>query len=260
MPRRKPKQQVSKEEELRIKKQLDEILLVDEMLEGLSAPDIPPIKPVRMMNFDTTKAEVESEAKKLLGSLLKFYLDDNLIKEDDFAHYRAKIDVLNISTMAFTIRSAMHSITKLMDEIDAGGGERMARNYEVLSQLYAQLFAMPEKFQKYINEMEKTYKNHSIEIAKKEASGDAVLLNENGEEASIPGILTGGNVKIRGNKALMENIQSAIKNNPEYKKGQIISDEEKDLIDPRNKDISTPSEFIEKKEEDQGFNIDEDLF
>lgn len=258
MPRRKPKSQISKEEELKIKKQLDDILLADEMLEGLSTPDIPPIKPVRMMNFDTTRLEVESEAKKLLGSLVKFYLDRDAIEEDDFAKYKAKIDVLNISTMAFTIRSAMHGITKLMDEIDAGGSQYMARNYEVLSQLQAQLFAMPEKFQKYINEMEKSYKNHSQEKAKKESAGDAMILNENGEEASVPGILSGGNVKIRGNKALMENIQNVI-NKQEYKEGKII-EEGKDLVDPRTKDITTPSQYITKSDEDPGFEMDSDLF
>jgi hypothetical protein len=228
------------------------------MLEGLSTPDIPPIKPVRIMNFDTTKAEVESEAKKLLGSLVKFYLDRNAIEEDDFARYKAKIDVLNISTMAFTIRSAMHGITKLMDEIDAGGSQYMARNYEVLSQLQAQLFAMPEKFQKYVNEMEKSYKNHAQEKSKKEASGDAMLLNDNGEEASIPGILNGGNVKIRGNKELMENIQNAI-NKEEYKKGEII-EEGKDLVDPRTKNVSTPSQYIVNEKEDEGFDMDSELF
>lgn len=258
MPRRKPKSQISKEQELKIKKQLDDILLADEMLEGLSTPDIPPIKPVRMMNFDTTRLEVESEAKNLLGSLIKFYLDRDAIEQDDFAKYKAKIDVLNISTMAFTIRSAMHGITKLMDEIDAGGSQYMARNYEVLSQLQAQLFAMPEKFQKYINEMEKSYKNHSQEKAKKDASSDAMLLNENGEEASIPGILSGGNVKIRGNKSLMENIQSVI-NKQEYKKGEII-DDKNDLVDPRTKDITTPAQYITKADEDPGFEMDSELF
>ena len=160
--------------------------------------------------------------------------------------------------MAFTIRSAMHGITKLMDEIDAGGSQYMARNYEVLSQLQAQLFAMPEKFQKYINEMEKSYKNHSQEKAKKDASSDAMLLNENGEEASIPGILSGGNVKIRGNKSLMENIQSVI-NKQEYKKGEII-DDKNDLVDPRTKDITTPAQYITKADEDPGFEMDSELF
>ena len=259
MPRRKPKQQISKEQELKIKKQLDDILLADEMLEGLSTPDIPPIKPIRMMNFDATKMEVESEAKNLLGSLLKFYLDSDSIQQDDFAKYKAKIDVLSISTMAFTIRSAMHGITKLMDEIDAGGSQYMARNYEVLSQLQAQLFAMPEKFQKYINEMEKSYKNHAAEKSKKESSTDAMLVNDNGEEADIPGILTGGSVKIRGNKALMENLQRSIKDKPEYQTGKIIEDVEKHLIDPRVKDLSTPTQYL-SNDEDDGFNLEEDLF
>lgn len=258
MPRRKPKSQISKEQELKIKDQLDKILLADEMLEGLSAPDIPPIKPVRIMNFDQTRAEVESEAKNLLGSLVKFYMDGSMIQEDDFAKYKSKIDILNISTMAFTIRSAMHGITKLMDEIDAGGSQYMARNYEVLAQLQSQLFAMPDKFQKYINEMEKSYKNHAKEVAAKEASSDAKLVNDKGEETTIPGIMTGENVKIRGNKSLMENIQSSIKNDVEYKKGQIL-DGDKELIDPRLKDMTAPDQY-NIIEQDESFDLEDDLF
>ena len=257
MPRRKPRQQISKEEELKIKKQLDEILLADEMLEGLSTPDIPPIKAVRTMNFDSTRKEVESEAKNLLESLLKFYLDSNAIDQDDFARRKAKIDVLSISTMAFTIRSAMHSITKLMDEIEAGGnGQYMARNYEVLAQLQMQLFSMPEKFQKYVNEMEKSYKNHAIEKNKRDSTSDAVLLNENGEEAILPGFLSGANVKIRGNKELMQNLQNSIKNEPDYQYGKIIDEKDKNLIDPKMKDMSAQDKYTNPDEEG-GFELDE---
>ena len=258
MPRRKPKQQISKEQELKIKKQLDDILLADEMLSGLSTPDIPPIKPVRMMNFDVTKSEVESEAKNLLGSLLKFYMDDNLINEDDFALYKSRIDVLNISTMAFAIRSAQHSITKLMDEIDAGGGgQYMARNYEVLAQLQGQLFSMPEKFQKYVNEMERAYKEHAKEQKIKESTGDAIVLD--GKNGEMPGIYSGGSVKLRGNKALMENIQNSIKTQSEYKKGEIVEDN-KELIDPRSKNLLTPEQFNIKSDEEPEFDMDQDLF
>lgn len=258
MPRRKPKPQISKEQELKIKKELDDILLADEMLSGLSTPDIPPMKPVRQMNFDVTKAEAESEAKNLLGSLLKFYLDENYIKEDDFARYKSRFDVMNISAMAFAIRATQHSITKLMDEIDAGGGgQYMARNNEVLAQMLGQLFTMPEKFQKYISEMEKNYKTHADQKRLKDATGDAVLLNENGEE-ELPGMLSGQSVKVRGNKSLMENIQKSIKNE-DYKKGEILPDE-KELIDPRAKDASAPSKYDAPLEEEKGFDMDQDLF
>ena len=56
MPRRKPKNKnLSKEQELQLKDKLDGILLADEMLAGLSAPDIPPIKPQRLLNVDGVK-------------------------------------------------------------------------------------------------------------------------------------------------------------------------------------------------------------
>ena len=67
MPRRKPKQQnLSKEQELNLKDRLDSIILADEMLSGLSTPDIPPIKPHRELKIDIVKSEVEMEARSIL--------------------------------------------------------------------------------------------------------------------------------------------------------------------------------------------------
>lgn len=258
MPRRKPKNTtISKEQELKVKKQLDEILLADEMLNGLDSPEIPPIKPVRIMNFDVAKAEVETEAKSLLGSLVKFYLDRDMLKQDDYASYRAKIDAMNISTMAFTIRTAQHAITKLMDEIDAGG-QYQARNFEVLGQLQSQMMSMPEKFQKYMAEMEKTYRALNTEMVKKDDS--PLVVGENGEEAQIPGILDGGTVKVRGNRTLMEGLQNIIKQEVEVKKGTIVENESI-LVDPRMKESITPDSISKQiEEEDSGYDLHDDLF
>ena len=166
MPRRKPKQQVettiTKEEALRKKKELEDLIFNDEMLSDLGHPDIPGMKPSRMMNFDNLKTEVEMEAKNILTSLIKFYMESSIIDEGDYINYRAKIDALSISTMAFQIRTAQHAVTKMLDEIDAGG-QYQARNFEVLAQMQNQLMQMPSKLQSYLADMEKTYKNLNTE-------------------------------------------------------------------------------------------------
>ena len=66
MPRRKPKApNLSKEAELNLKDKLDGIVLADEMLAGLSTPDIPAMKPQRFINVDSVKNEVETEARAI---------------------------------------------------------------------------------------------------------------------------------------------------------------------------------------------------
>jgi len=140
MPRRTPKIKAtnqSKEDALKKKQELEDLIFNNETLDGLGSPDIPPMKPLRVMNFDSLKTEVETESKSILGSLIKFYMDTDIIDENDYIHFRAKIDALSISTMAFQIRTAQHAVTKMLDEIDAGG-QYQARNFEVLAQMQNQ--------------------------------------------------------------------------------------------------------------------------
>ncbi len=120
MPRRKPKTpNLSKEQELNLKDKLDSIVLADEMLSGLSTPDIPPIKPHRELKIDAVKTEVEVEARAILDSLSKFYNDMESVSEDSYIKHKQKIDAMSISTMAFQIRTAQHAISKLIEEIDS---------------------------------------------------------------------------------------------------------------------------------------------
>jgi len=138
MPRRKPKtQNLSKEQELNLKDKLDSIILADEMLSGLSTPDIPPIKQHRELNIDGVKTEVEIEARAILDSLSKFYNDMDNLSEDSYIKHKQKIDAMSISTMAFQIRTAQHAIAKLIEEIDSGRVE--PRLFEVLAQLQRRL-------------------------------------------------------------------------------------------------------------------------
>jgi len=90
MPRRKPKKpNLSKEQELNLKEQLDGIILADEMLSGLTAPDIPPMRPQRTIDVDNIKNDVESEARAILDSLSKFYHDMESLPEDNYLKHFA---------------------------------------------------------------------------------------------------------------------------------------------------------------------------
>lgn len=255
MPRRKPKNKnLSKEQELQLKDKLDGILLADEMLSGLSAPDIPPIKPQRLLNVDGVKSEVESEARAILESLSKFYNDMENIPADSYIRHKQKIDALSISTMAFQIRTAQHAITKLIEEIDSGRIE--PRLFEVLAQLQNQIMQMPKNFSNYMSQMEKNYKDlkqESENIAKKEE----LRFDENGNLMETPENFEA--LKVRGTKSLMENLQTLMKGGQMIKDAEIIEDKD-DLINPRTKFGNNTSDLLGGGDEEDDFEIDDEIY
>ena len=253
MPRRKPKKNnLSKEAELNLKDKLDSIILADEMLSGLSMPDIPPIKPQRFINVDNVKNEVETEARAILESLSKFYNDMESLPEDSYIKHKQKIDALSISTMAFQIRTAQHAIAKLVEEIDSG--RMQPRLFEVLAQLQNQILQMPKNFSNYMTQMEKNYKQLKTESDEIKKQSD-ITFDENGNI-----LQTSENIealKVRGTKSLMENLQTLMKGGNLVKEAEIIPTDD-DLINPRTKDGGSTD--LLGGEEDDDFEIDDEIF
>jgi hypothetical protein len=252
MPRRKPKKHnLSKEAELNLKDKLDSIILADEMLSGLSMPDIPPIKPQRFINVDNVKNEVESEARAILDSLSRFYNDMENLPADSYIKHKQKIDALSISTMAFQIRTAQHAISKLVEEIDSGRIE--PRLFEVLAQLQNQIMQMPKNFSNYMSQMEKNYKqlkSESEEIKKQ----SEISFDENGNILQTPENIEA--LKVRGTRSLMENLQTLMKGGNLVKEAEILEPED-NLINPKTKDGGT-SDLLGG--DDEIFEIDDEIF
>lgn len=256
MPRRKPKKpNLSKEQELNLKDKLDSIVLADEMLSGLSTPDIPPIKNHRELNVDGVKTEVEIEARAILDSLSRFYNDMETISEDSYIKHKQKIDAMSISTMAFQIRTAQHAISKLIEEIDSGRVE--PRLFEVLAQLQNQIMQMPKNFSAYMSQMEKNYKQLKTESEEIKKGGD-LQFDENGN--IIQSKENEDLLKARGTRSLMENLQNVMKTTKVVKDAEIVENNAPDdsLINPRTK-FGATSDLLGGEGEDD-FEIDDEIF
>lgn len=254
MPRRKPKKpNLSKEQELNLKDKLDGIILADEMLSGLSMPDIPPIKPQRFINVDNVKSEVEAEARSILESLSSFYNDMESLPDDNYIRHKQKIDALSISTMAFQIRTAQHAISKLIEEIDSGRLE--PRLFEVLAQLQNQIMQMPKNFSTYMTQMEKNYKQLKQESEEIKKISD-IQFDADGNLRQTPENMEA--LKVRGTKSLMENLQTLMKKGSVVKEAEIVPADD-NLINPRTKDGGT-SDLLGGTSEDDDFEIEDDLF
>jgi hypothetical protein len=254
MPRRKPKKpNLSKEQELNLKEKLDGIILADEMLSGLTAPDIPPMRPQRTIDIDNVKTDVESEARAILDSLSKFYHDMENLPEDNYLKHKQKIDALSISTMAFQIRTAQHAISKLIEEIDSGRLE--PRLFEVLAQLQNQIMQMPKNFANYMSQMEKNYKELRKESDDIKKQSD-IQFDKEGNLIDSPENMEA--LKVRGTKSLMENLQTLMKGGSKIKDAEIIHPDD-GLINPRTKDGGA-SDLIGGSDEDDDFEIDDEIF
>lgn len=250
MPRRKPKNRdLSKEKELEMKSKLDEILLADDMLNGIENPNLPPLKPQRTMNLDTVKNDVEFEAKRILNALAEFYWDPNIIEGKEYIEEKQKMDAMMVSVMAFNVRTAQHAITKLLEEIDSGNFQ--PRMFEVLAQLQNQMMQMPKNFSSYVTQMEKNYKVLKTEAEQKQNS-NPISMDEDGNVISVN---PGETLKVRGNKSLMEGLQNLMKSNVIVKEAEVLNVDD-NLVNPAKKSGNPLGE----DDDEDILEIEDDLF
>ena len=160
MPRRKPKPERVVQE--KIKESLDSILN-DETLDfdPVKPEELPRLKTTELMDFSAATQTTGSDAKSLLDSIVKFYLDENLIGKTDYVEYKKKIDSMNLASMMLQLKTAQHAITKLLEEIDLGNAN--PRMFEVLAQLQSQIMQMPKDYQNYVDKMEEGYKKIQLQ-------------------------------------------------------------------------------------------------
>lgn len=86
---------------------------------------------VQPFNFKQNRNKSEIQAKGLLKSLLKFYLSEEYIAENDYIKAKIAIDQLTLAGLINQIRMSEHSIESLMESIDSG--EKHPRMFEVLA-------------------------------------------------------------------------------------------------------------------------------
>jgi hypothetical protein len=118
-----------------IKKSIDDLLNDDDSV-GLPAPSgggLPSFQMNEPVDYDEMKNEASNESKKLMNSLLKFYLSNELIEKNDYIKAKAKIDMMTQAGLIKQLQISERSIDTLMRLIDTG--EMTPRMFEVLGGL-----------------------------------------------------------------------------------------------------------------------------
>ena len=255
MPRRKPKPEKIVQEQ--IKASLDSILLDENLgIDAVKPDELPRLKTTDVMNFQEQTQSTGTEARELLDSLVKFYLDENLIDQTDFVNYKKKIDSMNLASMMLQLKTAQHAITKLLEEIDLGNAN--PRMFEVLAQLQSQIMQMPKDYQNYVEKMEQNYRTMKRELESKTSSGSIQLESSSSNPNSF--ISTGGSdsgLKVRGTKGLMEGLRDIL--GAEIQDVKVVEENENAIVNAKRKATIDASRNL-LLDEEENFEIDEDLF
>jgi len=253
-----------------IRKQLEDMLLGGEQIDEASTKDKPvansdeqgPLAKVqhpgtKNMDFYSVKDDVEVESKKLLKSVIDFYLDAKVIKKNEYIKYKKAVDEMTLSNIIFSLKTTQHAIIKLMEEIDMGNIH--PRIFEVLAQLQNQMMVVVKHQAAYMITVEEGYKKIKDDHDRIEYQKSLDKGKEDGEETK--GIGEGESLKIRGTKGLMLSIKEKIANaedveaEPEETKMR--------LTDPHNRPANpniTGDSVSDNFDEEEGFDIDEDNF
>lgn len=252
MPRRKPKPEKVIQE--KIKENLDAIIM-EESLDSISldTDSLPRLKTSELMNFADEKLSALTEARSLMDSVAKFYVDPGAHGHIEFIDLKKKVDAMNVSSMMFQMKSAQHAITKLLEEIDLGNMH--PRIFEVLAQLQSQIMQMPKDYQAYLEKMEQSYKRVNTELeVKKHAGGVLMDQNETGNTSTFyPANTDSTGIRSRGTRGIMEGLRDILGNEIvdvkpiELDPNSVVNARDKKLIDDKIRphgDVEEQSDFI----------------
>ena len=187
-----------------IKKDLEDLLGPDENINVEQDPSDLPIpkfhdaKPA--VNYGDMKVTSEKQAKKTINSLMKFYLDADIIEKDEYLQAKKKMDEMTMSSLVYQLKAGERALTTLLETIE--GGELAPRMFEVLATLQKSMLDIIKSQTMYLMATEESAKRISrdIELYKK---------REHDNELEQVGGSSNANIQ-RGTKDLMNQIQAGI--------------------------------------------------
>ena len=184
-----------------VRKSIDDLLAEDQQSNStpaLSGNGLPAFQVTDPLDYDGEKDIAQNKAKKLMNSLLKFYLSQELIQKNEYITLKAKIDVMTMSNLMFQMRTAEHAIVTLLRSIDAG--EASPRMFEVLGGLQKTMLDIMKHQTLHMMAAEENMKKLKRDI---DIYGDSIDITP---KDSKPQIATVN----RGTRNLMRDIQSEI--------------------------------------------------
>ena len=198
-----------------IRRSIDD-LLSDDNLPSPTSSGLPSFSDHEPMDYGGAKTSSTNDAKRLMNSLLKFYLSNELIEKNEYVQLKAKVDVMTLSNLINQMQIAEHAITTLMRTIDSG--EFTPRMFEVLGGLQKTMLDIMKHQTLHMMAAEENMKKlkRDIDIY---ANTGAIEIKE---------VKSSGTIN-RGTRNLMKDIQAEISGEEEISNEDFDSEEQTDL-------------------------------
>jgi hypothetical protein len=95
--------------------------------------ELPAYLRVVPMDYEQQKLRATATAQKAINAMLKFYLREDVINDNEYIRLKAKTEEAKLSTLIHMVETSEHAITTLLKQIHAGAFQ--ARMWEVLGGL-----------------------------------------------------------------------------------------------------------------------------
>lgn len=171
----------------------DEVNIPDEDLDDLSSRRLP------ATSYDTMKSGAYAKAKRVMDGLLKLYLSQEIIEEQEYIKARVELDKMSLGALIFQMETAERAIITMLDSIDSG--EMHPRMFEVLGGLQKTLLDIVKSQTMYLMASEENMKKLSRDIDIYKPQYKAISAEKTNS----------GMISSRGTKELMRSIQSDLK-------------------------------------------------
>jgi len=187
-----------------IRSSLDDILNDSDSLDlPIDNTELTPIRRPDPFDYTKKKGDATNQAKKTISTLLKFYLSEEIINNDEYVKAKMKIEEMTLSSLIFQMETAERAITTLLQQID--DGDVSPRMFEVLGTLQKSMLDIIKSQTMYMMATEegvkKLARDYDVYSERKQL--------RSGEEKKIEGPT---NVN-RGTKNLMMQIQEEMEAN-----------------------------------------------
>lgn len=168
--------------------------LPDEVPGLNETPELPKVRAEGTQAVAMTKAK--GKAKKVMNSLLKFYLSEEIIAEHEYIQAKAQLDEYALGMLIRQMENSEIAISTLMDTINEG--DVSPRMFEVLSDLQRTLLDIIKSQTMYMVAIEENAKKTSrdIDVYHGSPEGDSRQKSQG--------------LKSRGTKDLMRALQETI--------------------------------------------------
>jgi len=186
-----------------IRRELDKIIGDEDSVQVDTDPDLPILKQNQTPSVSYTELKDKSmkQAKKTITSLMKFYLDADIIEKDEYLSAKKKMDEMTMASLIYQLKAGERALTTLLETID--GGELAPRMFEVLATLQKSMLDIIKSQTMYLM---------AAEESNKRIARDIEVYNKRTEKREIES--AGGDSKsdniVRGTKDLMAKIQEGI--------------------------------------------------